>query len=118
MIQPIPLNISPKDLYDLLVDDSPKKPFLVDVREHKELAIASFTFSVLHLPLSQASSWMSDLGDLLPNDQSIVVSCHAGVRSLNFATWLLEQGISNPVWNLEGGIAAWRKEVDQSIPRF
>ena len=113
-----PLNISPKDLYKLLVDDSLRKPFVIDVREDNELAVASFTFSVLHLPLSNASQWIGNLEKLLPKDQSIVVICHAGVRSLNFGTWLLEKGLIKTVWNLEGGIDAWSKEVDHSIPRY
>ena len=114
----IPLNISPKDLNKLLVDDSSEKPFIVDVREDEEIAIASFTFSVLHLPLSKASNWSEKIEDLLPKDAPIVVVCHAGVRSLNFGIWLLEQGISKTVWNLVGGIDAWSSEVDESVPRY
>ena len=113
-----PLSFSPKDLYDLLVVDSFDKPLVVDVREDNELAIASFTFSVLHLPLSNADSWIGNLGELLPTKQPIVVICHAGVRSLNFGTWLLNQGFPNKILNLEGGIDAWSKEVDQSISRY
>ena len=48
---------------------------LIDVREDNELAIAPFTFSVLHLPLSKFKSWKDHLGDLLPDDQPIVVLC-------------------------------------------
>ena len=81
-------------------------------------SIASFPFSVLHLPLSQAANWTAKIGELLPKDQSIVIVCHAGVRSLNFGIWLLEQGITKSVWNLVGGIDAWSTDVDQSIPRY
>ncbi len=118
MIQQIPANISPKDLNKILGDDSYEKPFIVDVREDNEIAIASFSFSVLHLPLSQAANWSVKIEELLPKDQPIVVVCHAGVRSFNFATWLLEQGFTQSVWNLEGGIDAWSKEVDPSVPRY
>ena len=114
----IPLNISPKELNELLDDDSSKKPFIVDVREDDEIAIASFAFSVLHLPLSKAATWSGKIEELLPNDAPIVVVCHAGVRSLNFGVWLLEQGIRTTVWNLAGGIDAWSKDVDQSVPRY
>ena len=118
MKQSIPLNISPKELNKILEDDSSEKPFIVDVREDNEIAIASFSFSVLHLPLSKAENWSAKIGELLPNDKPIVVVCHAGVRSLNFGTWLLEQGITKSVWNLVGGIDAWSTDVDQSIPRY
>ena len=118
MNQHIPLNISPEDLNKILEDDSPGKPFIVDVREDNELAIASFDFSVLHLPLSQAENWSGKIEELLPKDQPIVVVCHAGVRSLNFGIWLLEQGIVKSVWNLVGGIDAWSKDIDPSISRY
>ena len=118
MRQNIPLNISPKELDKILEDVSSENPFIVDVREDNEIDIASFSFSVLHLPLSKASNWSPKIGELLPSDQPVVVVCHAGVRSLNFGIWLLEQGIIKSVWNLEGGIDAWSKDVDQSVPRY
>ena len=118
MNQHIPLNISPKELNKLLDDDSTEKPFIVDVREDNEIAIASFSFSVLHLPLSKAANWSDKIRELLPKNQPIVVVCHAGVRSLNFGIWLLEQGITDSVWNLVGGIDAWSIDIDQSIPRY
>ena len=118
MNQNIPLNISPEELNKILEDDSSEKPFIIDVREDNEIAIASFSFSVLHLPLSKAPNWSAKIGKLLPKDQPIVVVCHAGVRSLNFGIWVLEKGISRRVWNLVGGIDAWSKDVDPSIPRY
>ena len=118
MKEHIPLNISAKELNKILEDDSYENPFIVDVREDDEIAIASFAFSVLHLPLSKAANWSSQIGDLLPKDQPILVVCHAGVRSLNFGIWLLEQGITKNVWNLVGGIDAWSIDVDQSVPRY
>ena len=118
MNQHIPLNISPKELNQLLDADSSEKPFIVDVREDDEIAIASFSFSVLHLPLSKASNWSGKIEELLPKDAPIVVVCHAGVRSLNFGIWLLENGISKNVWNLVGGIDAWSTDVDPSVQRY
>ena len=118
MNQKIPLNISPKELNRILEDDSSEKPLIVDVREDDEIAIASFSFSVLHLPLSKASNWSVKIGEMLPKDKPVVVICHAGVRSLNFGIWLLEQEITKRVWNLVGGIDAWSADVDQSIPRY
>ena len=118
MNQHIPINISPYDLNEILKDDSSEKPFIVDVREDNEIAIASFSFSVLHLPLSKAANWLGNIEELLPKDQPILVVCHAGVRSLNFSVWLLEQGITKNVWNLVGGIDAWSTDIDQSIPRY
>ena len=118
MKRKIPFNISPKELNRILEDSSTKKPFIVDVREDNEIAIASFSFSVLHLPLSKVAEWSAKIDELLPQDKPIVVVCHAGVRSLNFGIWLLENGITTSVWNLVGGIDAWSTDVDQSVPRY
>ena len=118
MKQNVPLNISPKELNKILEDESSEKPFIVDVRENNEITIASFSFSVLHLPLSEAANWSVRIRELLPKDQPVLVICHAGVRSLNFGIWLLEQGITKNVWNLVGGIDAWSTDVDQSVSRY
>ena len=114
----IPLNISPKELSKILEDDSSENPFIVDVREDNEIFIASFPFSVLHLPLSKSAIWSGTISELIPKDKTIVVVCHAGIRSLNFGIWLLEQVITKSVWNLVGVIDAWSTDVDQSIPRY
>ena len=119
MNQPtIPVNISPKELNKILEDDSSLKPFIIDVREENEIDMASFAFSVLHLPLSKAANWSGNIEELLPKNRPIVVVCHAGVRSLKFGIWLLEKGIVQRVWNLVGGIDAWSTDVDQSVPRY
>jgi rhodanese-related sulfurtransferase len=47
-----------------------------------------------------------------------VVLCHAGIRSLHFGLWLLEQNPNRDVWNLEGGIDAWSVEVDPTVARY
>jgi len=117
MSQSTPTSISAKELHSWLNNQS-KQPICVDVREEQELALAALPWKVLHLPLSQSSSWMGTLSQSLPINQPIVVICHAGIRSFNFGTWLLEQNMGYQVWNLEGGIDAWSVEVDPSIPRY
>ena len=117
MIEKAPSNISPIDLLDWLQSDS-QRPLLIDVREESELAIASFTEEVLHCPLSLASSWITTLPEQLSKQQSVVVICHSGIRSWNFASWLIEKGCISEVWNLEGGIDAWSAQVDPSVPRY
>ena len=91
---------------------------LIDVREAQELALASFPADVVHLPLSGASEWLESVQRKLPADRPVVVLCHAGVRSLHFGQWLLEQNWGLDVWNLEGGIDAWSVQVDPTTPRY
>ncbi len=114
---PSPQHISPADLHCWLTAKQ-QKPILVDVRESDELEMAAFPFPVVHLPLSQASVWSQDLPDKLANNSPIVVICHAGIRSLNFGTWLIQQDWGYEVWNLDGGIEAWSLNVDSSVPRY
>ena len=117
MNQQIPRNISAHDLHAWLLKEC-GKPLLIDVREAQELAIAPFPSEVLHLPLSEAHSWMKKFPEELSTMQPVVVICHSGIRSWNFATWLIEQGLVDDVWNLEGGIDAWSVCIDSTIPRY
>ncbi len=91
---------------------------LVDVREDGELALARLPHPVLHLPLSRSAEWMADLDQRLSREQPVAVLCHAGVRSWQFACWLIDQHGFGDVWNLVGGIDAWSREVDDSVPRY
>ena len=91
---------------------------LVDVREPQELELAALDQPVIHLPLSRSQDWIDQIPELLDRQRPVVVLCHAGMRSWQFASWLIEaQGFSD-VWNLEGGIEAWSVEVDPSVPRY
>ena len=53
----------------------------------------------------------------LPDDRDIVVVCHHGARSMQVAAWLAAQGLDR-VSNLQGGIDAWSRQVDPSIPQY
>tara|TARA_Y100001968_G_C19391854_1_gene736056 strand:+ start:944 stop:1297 length:354 start_codon:yes stop_codon:yes gene_type:complete len=112
-----PKSISAEDLYEWILKRS-IKPILVDVREDKELELASFTFDVIHMPLSKSKIWMSALSDYLPSNAPIVVICHAGIRSWQFGLWLIEHSWEGDIWNLEGGIDSWSMKIDPSIPRY
>ncbi|MEE8306244.1 MAG: rhodanese-like domain-containing protein, partial [Gammaproteobacteria bacterium] len=47
----------------------------------------------------------------------LVVMCHGGMRSLQVAQYLTDQGFAD-VYNLSGGIDAWSQEVDPAVPRY
>lgn len=47
----------------------------------------------------------------------ILVYCHFGVRSLDFAIRFAEAGFKD-VYFLQGGIDAWSQQVDATIPRY
>ncbi|MBC7994862.1 MAG: sulfurtransferase, partial [Rhizobacter sp.] len=43
--------------------------------------------------------------------------CHHGVRSLQVVAFLERQGYEQ-VYNIAGGIDAWAREVDASVPLY
>jgi monothiol glutaredoxin len=53
----------------------------------------------------------------LPRDARLVFHCHHGGRSQAAAEHFAALGFSN-VHNLAGGIDAWSREVDPSVPRY
>ena len=55
-------------------------------------------------------------GELDPN-REVVVICHHGVRSYHAARFLEHNGHTR-VTNLTGGVDAWAKEVDATMPIY
>jgi monothiol glutaredoxin len=53
----------------------------------------------------------------LEKDTPVALHCHHGVRSRAAAEQLLREGFTK-VYNLEGGIEAWSRDVDPSVPRY
>lgn len=53
----------------------------------------------------------------LDPDTHIATMCHAGVRSMNVAVWLRDQGFEK-VQSVRGGIDAWSQTVDPNVPRY
>jgi len=53
----------------------------------------------------------------LKKDGAIALHCHHGGRSRTAAEQLLREGFTQ-VYNLEGGIEAWSREVDPSVPHY
>ena len=114
MSSPTPLRAS--DLKARL--DAGESLQLVDVREPMELELAAMAEPVIHLPLSRSEDWLERIGELLDRERDLVVLCHAGIRSWQFGSWLMETQGFERVWNLQGGIDAWSVEADPSVPRY
>jgi monothiol glutaredoxin len=53
----------------------------------------------------------------LKKDAAVALHCHHGGRSRSAAERLLQEGFTQ-VYNLEGGIEAWSREVDPLVPRY
>lgn len=85
---------------------------VLDIREPWECAVAPFP-GALAVPMREVPARV----ETLPRDRPLVVLCHRGSRSLRVTYWLRAQGFTNTV-NLRGGIDAWSREVDASVPRY
>jgi rhodanese-related sulfurtransferase len=102
--------ISPAETAALLRENKIK---LIDVREPWEFETASIAGSVL-MPMGDVPARAHQ--ELDP-DQRLVVLCHHGMRSMNVAVWLRNQGFEQ-AQSLRGGIESWSTEVDPSVARY
>ena len=89
------------------------KPFVLDTRRPHEATIASLAFTDALIPHDELPARAAEL----PRDRDILVYCRSGVRSAHAAQALLAVGFSS-VTNLEGGILAWAREIDPSLPTY
>ncbi len=86
---------------------------LLDVREPWEFETAHMAGAKL-VPMGDVPSRAHQ--ELDPDDH-IVVVCHHGVRSMNVTAWLRQQGFEK-AQSMRGGIDAWARQVDQSVPTY
>ncbi len=107
---PIPAEQTPRQIKARL--DTGEPLILLDVREPFELQISRLD-GARNIPMSEINARWQEI----PRDQPVVVFCHTGVRSANLIAALREAGYDNLI-NLAGGIDAWSREVDASVPRY
>ena len=101
--------LPPKELKALL--DSHKLEHFYDVRPDKERSIAKIAATK---PLDDATLTAIEA---LSKDTPLAFYCHHGGRSRGAAEHFLKLGFKN-IYNLAGGIEAWSRDVDPSIPRY
>jgi len=85
---------------------------LLDVREPHELEISSLPGAV-NIPLGTLAARLSELDSA----EEMVVFCKSGARSARALELLISAGFKK-VKNLKGGINAWAREVDPSLPVY
>lgn len=86
---------------------------LLDVRESWELEVAPVPSSTVHIPMGEIER---RLGELDPAGITVVL-CRSGGRSAQVARLLEARGFAS-VYNLTGGLLAWSRDLDPSIPRY
>lgn len=102
-----PMKISVKD-YAKMRDQKTPHVFL-DVRENDEVVWGSLPRAV-HMPMGQVSARKFELPDNIP----IIVGCRIGGRSAIVVQQLRAFGF-NCVANLQGGLLAWKREIDPGL---
>ena len=108
--------VSATDLAAMLAarDNGDREFELVDVREPGERAVVSIPGArALHLDRFRDGTAAHEL----PRGIPVVVMCKSGVRSAEAAGLLAATGRSD-VANLTGGVLAWVKDIDPSLPVY
>ena len=91
-----------------------ERPLLLDVREPWEVQLAAIPespdFEVVCMPMRAIPARYPELARSRP----VICLCHHGMRSMQVAHFLNQQGFQN-LANVVGGINAWSMELDPSI---
>lgn len=99
-----------------LLDGGAKDFVLLDVRNPHEYEIAKIPGSVLiPLPEIENGEGVTQVRELV-NGHRLIAHCKSGMRSTKALNILKEAGIEGT--NVKGGILAWSKEIDPSIPSY
>jgi rhodanese-related sulfurtransferase len=86
---------------------------IIDVREPNEFDIARIPNTTL-IPLAQVANRMNEIDAT----RETVVHCKMGGRSAKAIEALKRAGFKGRLINLTGGITAWSKDVDPSVPTY
>lgn len=87
---------------------------LVDVREPYEWRIANLEeYGATLIPMGELEA---RIGELDPERETVLI-CRSGHRSGDVTRYLRQRGFDRAL-NLRGGMLAWGREVDPSVPRY
>jgi adenylyltransferase/sulfurtransferase len=124
---PIPL-ITAVELKQRL--DNGDDLFLLDVRNPQEWEIASLENTTARIPKPKIQLAAEDvkaarrqleetsIGEI-PRDREVIVYCRSGARSADVIKTLRELGYDpHKLVNMEGGILAWAKNIDRTMPVY
>ncbi|ESA35907.1 molybdenum cofactor biosynthesis protein [Leptolyngbya sp. Heron Island J] len=99
-----------------LIDSGADDYVLLDVRNPNEYEIAKIPGSVLiPLPEIENGTGIEKVRELV-NGHKLIAHCKMGGRSAKALSILKDAGIEGT--NVTGGILAWSREVDPSIPQY
>ncbi len=85
---------------------------LIDVREPHEYDICEIGGELI--PMAEVPFNV----DKISRDKQVIVHCRSGKRSGDIIHWLEKNQQFTNLYNLKGGILAWAKEIDTSMPAY
>ena len=91
--------------------DADEQVYILDVREPWEHKVAQIGGKLI--PMNEIPQRLSEID----REREIIVQCHHGIRSQRVAEFLQQSAFPRVV-NLVGGIDAWSREVDPSVPKY
>lgn len=109
-------HLSPGELRAWLDNPGRPQPALLDVRETWEYDICHIEGSRL-IPMRQVLDQMAALDGVLNPGADTVVICHHGIRSYQICRVLERHGFG-AVYNLNGGVEAWAREVEPTMRTY
>jgi len=102
--------ISVQELKQLM--DSKADFQLIDVREPHEVDICEIGGELI--PMHDVPHYL----DKISKDKQVVVHCRSGGRSGQIIQFLEKNHGFTNLYNLKGGILAWAREIDTSMPTY
>jgi rhodanese-related sulfurtransferase len=100
-------SITVKELKEMI--DKGEDFQLIDVREQSEFDAGNL--KGVFIPLATVPQNV----DKISKDKKVVVHCRSGKRSANAIAFLENNHGYTNLYNLEGGIIAWKNEIDNSV---
>jgi rhodanese-related sulfurtransferase len=110
MSDSLPTEISVSEAYGRR--KSEKDLLFLDVREPIEVQTAHLKPDI-HLSMQTIGEQWTNI----PSDKPIIVYCHHGMRSLQVTNFLRSKGFGQ-AQSMSGGIDAWSREIDPSVPTY
>lgn len=85
---------------------------LIDVREPHEYDFCNLDGELI------PQGDLPDNVDKIDKNKKVILQCRSGARSANMVQWLEKKYGFQNLYNLKGGILAWAKEIDPSMPTY
>ncbi len=85
---------------------------LIDVREEDEHEFCNIGGDLI--PMGE----IEDHLDKISKEKQVIIYCRSGNRSENIIDDLQRQYGYTNLYNLTGGILAWSREIDPSVPQY